>query len=75
MNFAEASKYLDNLPSFTAKGVRDGKISYNLLAIRELLKRLGNPSHGMKIVHIAGTNGKVPQQYISLIFLKREDIG
>lgn len=58
MNLAEASKYLDNLPSFTAKGVRDGKISYNLLAIRELLKRLGNPSHGMKIVHIAGTNGK-----------------
>lgn len=27
-------------------------------AMRELLKRLGNPEKGLKIIHIAGTNGK-----------------
>ena len=26
--------------------------------VRELLKRLGNPHHGMKYIHVAGTNGK-----------------
>ncbi len=29
-----------------------------LNSIRELLKRLGNPQNQMKIVHVAGTNGK-----------------
>ena len=26
--------------------------------VNELLKRLGNPHHGMKYIHVAGTNGK-----------------
>ena len=26
--------------------------------VHELLKRLGNPHHGMKYIHVAGTNGK-----------------
>ncbi len=29
-----------------------------LSSIRELLKRLGNPQNRMKIIHVAGTNGK-----------------
>ncbi len=29
-----------------------------LQRISELLKRLGNPHHGMKYIHVAGTNGK-----------------
>ena len=29
-----------------------------LQRVSELLKRLGNPHHGMKYIHVAGTNGK-----------------
>ena len=58
MNFEETSKYLDNLPIFTPKGVNDGSIKYNLVSIAELLKRVGRPDKKIKTIHIAGTNGK-----------------
>jgi len=31
---------------------------FKLLRMRELLERLGNPQHGLPIVHVAGTKGK-----------------
>ena len=33
-------------------------IKFGLEAEQELLKRLGHPQRGMKIIHVAGTNGK-----------------
>lgn len=50
MNYEEARVYLDNVAKY-------GSV-LGLDAMRELLRRLGNPEKGLKIVHVAGTNGK-----------------
>lgn len=50
MNYSEAREYLKNVNKF-------GSI-LGLNTIKELLKRLGNPQNELKVVHIAGTNGK-----------------
>ena len=50
MNYEEARVYLDNVAKY-------GSV-LGLDAMRELLRRLGNPEKGRKIVHIAWTNGK-----------------
>jgi dihydrofolate synthase / folylpolyglutamate synthase len=57
MNYPETVQYLySQLPLFT----RDGAAAYkaNLDNTIELCKRLGNPQHKFKSVHIGGTNGK-----------------
>ena len=45
-----AVEYLDRTPKFAKKNSPD--------TIREYLRRLGDPQRGMKIIHVAGTNGK-----------------
>ena len=50
MNYIEAREYLKNVNKL-------GSI-LGLNTIKELLKRLGNPQNELKVVHIAGTNGK-----------------
>lgn len=50
MNYSEAREYLKNVNKL-------GSI-LGLNIIKELLKRLGNPQNELKVVHIAGTNGK-----------------
>ena len=45
-----AVEYLDRTPKFAKKNSLD--------TIREYLRRLGDPQSGMKIIHVAGTNGK-----------------
>ena len=50
MNYTEALEYIHSVDKF-------GMI-LGLESIRELLSRLGNPQNDLKIVHIAGTNGK-----------------
>ena len=42
--------YLDATPKFAKKNSAE--------TIREYLRRLGDPQRGMKIIHVAGTNGK-----------------
>lgn len=62
MTYEEASKYL---ASASKKGIVLG-----LTVMSELLKRLGNPEESLRIVHIAGTNGKGSiLTYIEQIFL------
>ena len=46
----EAVEYLDSTPLFVKKS--------SLENIRKYLERLGHPERGMKIIHVAGTNGK-----------------
>ena len=46
----EAIKYLT--------GIRGGSINPGLSRIRNLLKELGDPQKDLKVVHVAGTNGK-----------------
>ena len=50
MNYQEALRYIDGVQWL---GSRPG-----LERISELLRRLGDPQRGLKIIHIAGTNGK-----------------
>lgn len=49
-SFEEAEQYINNTPRFTTKNtVEDTKA---------FLRRLGNPDKKMRIIHVAGTNGK-----------------
>ena len=50
MNYEEAMNFIHNTNKF-------GSV-LGLDNIRELLERLGNPQDQLKVVHIAGTNGK-----------------
>ncbi len=47
----EAAEYLDQIPKFS-------KEKHTVETVREMLKILGISQEDMKIVHIAGTNGK-----------------
>lgn len=49
-SFEEAEQYLYDMPRFTSK--------HSITETREFLKKLGNPDLSMKIIHVAGTNGK-----------------
>lgn len=50
LNYTEAVDYILNVPKFTTKNKPDNTV--------ELLRRLGRPDRGMKVIHVAGTNGK-----------------
>ncbi|NCC94982.1 MAG: bifunctional folylpolyglutamate synthase/dihydrofolate synthase, partial [Opitutae bacterium] len=50
MTYQEACAWLDQHQFF--------KIKLGLETTRELLRELGNPQDTLKIIHIAGTNGK-----------------
>ncbi|MBQ9990148.1 MAG: bifunctional folylpolyglutamate synthase/dihydrofolate synthase [Lachnospiraceae bacterium] len=50
MNYQEAMEYMERAAGY---GIVPG-----LSNVKELLKRLGNPHQGLKVIHIAGTNGK-----------------
>ena len=48
--FEEAEAYLNETPRFTTKNTMEDT--------RAFLHRLGDPDREMKIIHVAGTNGK-----------------
>lgn len=50
MDYREAVEYIENIPKFTKKNGPENTA--------ELIRRLGNPERGMKVIHVAGTNGK-----------------
>lgn len=50
MNYQESRKYIEDSQKY-------GSV-LGLDNMRELMKRLGNPENQLKIVHVAGTNGK-----------------
>jgi dihydrofolate synthase/folylpolyglutamate synthase len=50
MTYQEAVSYIDETPKFTTKNTLENT--------RAILRRLGNPQDKMKILHVAGTNGK-----------------
>ena len=50
MNYEEAVNYIEEVPKFTKKTT--------LEHTRNLLKKLGNPEKDLRIIHVAGTNGK-----------------
>ncbi len=50
MNYTEAVDYIESTPKFTKKNGPENT--------RELLDRIGHPEREMKVIHVAGTNGK-----------------
>ena len=50
LRMREAEEYLDSTPVFAKKS--------SLENLKEYLGRFGHPERGMKIIHVAGTNGK-----------------
>ena len=50
MNYTEAVEYILSVPKFTKKNKIENTV--------ELMERLGRPEREMKIIHVAGTNGK-----------------
>lgn len=50
MTYQEAVDYIEEIPKFTKK--------HTLEHTKELLRGLGSPEKGQKIIHVAGTNGK-----------------
>ncbi|MDO4345693.1 MAG: folylpolyglutamate synthase/dihydrofolate synthase family protein [Eubacteriales bacterium] len=50
MTYEEAVDYIESVPKFTKKNAPENTV--------ELMERLGRPERKMKLVHVAGTNGK-----------------
>ena len=50
MQYNDMVSYIADIPKFTKK--------HSLEHTREFIRRLGNPCHDRKIIHVAGTNGK-----------------
>lgn len=50
MAYQQTKEYFNSLSKF---GIKPG-----LEQIRELLEHMGNPQHALKVIHVAGTNGK-----------------
>lgn len=50
MTYTEAENYINEVPKFTTKNEAGNTI--------ELIRRLGHPERKMKVIHVAGTNGK-----------------
>ncbi|MCH5268190.1 MAG: hypothetical protein J1E62_07585 [Lachnospiraceae bacterium] len=51
MDYQEAREYIDNIQESLGS-------DYSLREVTELARRMGNPEKSLKIIHIAGTNGK-----------------
>ena len=50
MTYKEAEAYINSVPKFTSKNKPENTM--------ELIRRLGHPERSMKVIHVAGTNGK-----------------
>ena len=50
MDYTQAVEYIENIPKFTKKNKPENTL--------ELICRLGHPERKMKVIHVAGTNGK-----------------
>ena len=50
MTYEEAEAYINSVPKFTSKNKPENTM--------ELIRRLGHPERHMKVIHVAGTNGK-----------------
>ena len=58
MTGQEAIDFIQSIPPFMPKELKEGEEPFNLDTEKELLHRLGNPERKLKFIHIAGTNGK-----------------
>ena len=50
MTYEEVEEYINSIPKFVKKNKPEHTKAF--------LSKIGNPQNGMKIIHVAGTNGK-----------------
>lgn len=50
MSYEDAVQYIEEVPKFTKKNKPENTL--------ELIRRIGHPERKMKVIHVAGTNGK-----------------
>lgn len=50
IQYSDMDSYIADIPKFTKK--------HSLEHTRDFIRRLGNPCHDRKVIHVAGTNGK-----------------
>lgn len=50
MDYTEAVEYIESIPKFAKKNKPENTL--------ELIRRIGHPERRMKVIHVAGTNGK-----------------
>ena len=55
LSFDDAVKYLESIPQFTGE---DPGLKYGVQRAEILLKRMGDHHKDLKVIHVAGTNGK-----------------
>ena len=55
LRFDDAVKYLESIPQFTGE---EPGLKYGVQRAKILLERIGNPDKDLKVIHVAGTNGK-----------------
>ena len=65
MTYEEAAAYIEETPKFTKKNTLDNT--------KAILRHLGDPQERMKILHVAGTNGKSALFWL-LCCMRRESI-
>ena len=65
--FQQAAAYIDEIPRFTSK--------HTVEETKAFLRRLGDPDRKMRIIHVAGTNGRVPSVPTCAVFWKPPDTG
>jgi len=58
MTYPEAIRYLDSLINYEKIPAYPYKESLKLERVKGFLKTIGNPQHGLRHIHIAGTKGK-----------------
>ena len=58
MTGKELTAFLNSFPAWDPASVVSGERELNLDALRELLKRIGDPQNNCRYIHVAGTNGK-----------------
>jgi len=54
--YQDVSNYLDQLPLFQDKGLQAAR--FGLEGITRLCEAIGNPQRHLRMIHVAGTNGK-----------------
>ncbi len=65
----DVQRYLNSIPMFATAGT--AAASWGLQGINGLCEQLGNPHRQLKVIHIAGTNGKgTVAHYISQVLQK-----
>ncbi|MFC1752691.1 bifunctional folylpolyglutamate synthase/dihydrofolate synthase [Thermoproteota archaeon] len=72
MEYREAIDFLDSFLNYENILKYSYRRSFSLNRIREFLKRIGNPHHSLRVIHVAGSKGKGSVSAFITYILKEE---